>query len=381
MKKLLLLLLLLFIPIVCFGQFEMQRNNIKSTNYFNNESIKNYWKDSNQEFDDLEGIYEPLGSVDESVLGYVLGIIKVNDYYEIIMLGQPYGSRDVNKGGVKATAKKMPTEGVYNLRWRMANARNIEKGFIIVENTVLDITLTRFGSASNSKYVKTFAPSLTSNSNPKKPIGWAGNGSGLIISKSGYIVTNHHVIEDADDIEVEFILNGEVRNFNAEIVQSDKVNDLAIIKIFDMNFDGMNEPPYNFKLRGSDVGTKVYAFGYPMALSIMGKEIKVTDGMISSKTGFDGNITTYQITAPIQGGNSGGPLFDEQANLIGINSSGIRKDIADNVAYSIKTSYVSNLLDVLPKSIELPSSTRLKSLSLIEQIKEISKYVVLIKVK
>ena len=118
-----------------------------------------------------------------------------------------------------------------------------------------------------------------------------------------------------------------------------------------------------------------------MALTVMGKEIKVTDVMISSKTGFDGNITTYQITAPIQGGNSGGPLFDEQANLIGINSSGIRKDIADNVAYSIKTSNVSNLLDVLPKSIELPSSTKLKSLPLTEQIKEISKYVVLVKVK
>ena len=185
----------------------------------------------------------------------------------------------------------------------------------------------------------------------------------------------------AEDIEVEFMLNNELQKFNAEVVQVDKTNDLAVLKIFDMNFDGVSEPPYNFKFRGSDVGTKVYAFGYPMALSIMGKEIKVTDGMISSKSGFDGNITTYQITAPIQGGNSGGPLFDEQANLIGINSSGIRKDIADNVAYSIKTSYVSNLLDVLPKSIELPSSTKLKSLPLTEQIKEISKYVVLVKVK
>ena len=118
-----------------------------------------------------------------------------------------------------------------------------------------------------------------------------------------------------------------------------------------------------------------------MALSIMGKEIKVTDGMISSKTGFDGNITTYQITAPIQGGNSGGPLFDEKGNLIGINSSGLRKDIADNVAYSVKTSYVLNLIDILPKSIELPSNKKLESLPLTEQIKEISKYVVLIKVK
>ena len=220
-----------------------------------------------------------------------------------------------------------------------------------------------------------------SNKRVSSPGEWAGNGSGVIISKSGHIITNHHVIEDAEDIEVEFILNDEVQKYNAEIVQVDKTNDLAIVKIVDVNFDGVGELPYNFKTRSSDVGTKVYAFGYPLALSIMGKEIKVTDGMISSKTGFDGDITTYQITAPIQAGNSGGPLFDEKGNLIGINSSGIRKDVAANVAYSIKTSYILNLIDILPKSIELPSNTKLTSLPLTEQIKEISKYVVLIKVK
>ena len=139
--------------------------------------------------------------------------------------------------------------------------------------------------------------------------------------------------------------------------------------------------PYNFKSRSSDVGTKVYAFGYPMALSVMGKEIKITDGIISSKSGYDGDITTYQITAPIQGGNSGGPLFDDKGNFIGINSSGLSKDFADNVGYTIKSSYVLNLIDVLPKSIDLPSNTKLQSLPLTEQVKEISKYVVLVKVK
>jgi S1-C subfamily serine protease len=148
-----------------------------------------------------------------------------------------------------------------------------------------------------------------------------------------------------------------------------------------MNFDGLDNLPYNFKTRSSDVGTKVYAYGYPMALSLMGKEIKITDGIISSKSGFDGDITTYQITAPIQGGNSGGPLFDDNANFLGINSSGLSKEIAENVGYTIKSSYVLNLIDVLPKGIDLPSSTKLKSLSLTEQIKEISKYVVLVKVK
>ena len=376
MKK---LLLLLFIPFVSFGQFEMSRKNIKSTDYINEESIKNYWKNSNREFDDLEGIYEPLASFDESVLGYILGIIKVSDYYEIIMLGEPYGSKDVIKGGVKATAKKMPATGVYNLRWRMADARNIEKGFLFKENSVITTKFSRFPNRNDVTYVKTFDPSLTPNI--KKPIGWAGNGSGLVVSTTGYIITNYHVVEDADEIEVEFIVNEEVQTFNAEIVQLDKVNDLAIIKIFDMNFDGLDNLPYNFKTESSDVGTKVYAYGYPMALSIMGKEIKITDGIISSKTGFDGDVTTYQITAPIQGGNSGGPLFDDKGNFLGINSSGLRKDIADNVGYTIKSNYVKNLIDVLPKNIDLPSNRMLETLSLVEQIKEISKYVVLIKVK
>ena len=77
----------------------------------------------------------------------------------------------------------------------------------------------------------------------------------------------------------------------------------------------------------------------------------------------------------------GGPLFDDKGNLIGINSSKFNSDETENVNYSIKSSYVLNLIDVLPKSIDLPSSTELQSLPLTEQIKEISKYVVLVKVK
>jgi len=77
----------------------------------------------------------------------------------------------------------------------------------------------------------------------------------------------------------------------------------------------------------------------------------------------------------------GGPLFDDKGNLIGINSSKFNSDETENVNYSIKSSYVLNLIDVLPKSIDLPSSNKLQSLPLTEQIKEISKYVVLVKVK
>lgn len=55
--------------------------------------------------------------------------------------------------------------------------------------------------------------------------------------------------------------------------------------------------------------------GYPLT-SYMGEEVKITDGIISSKTGYEGDIVTYQISAPIQPGNSGGPLFDKKEILL-----------------------------------------------------------------
>jgi len=334
------------------------------------QSIRDYLDQNGTEL--IEGIWEYSGS-DSSE--YRLAIVKKDYKFEAIILER---SRKFKIGDLKATLETAASDEVLSIKWIMGDKRTTKRTVGTVKNNaIIEFNL------SGPAMLYRIYPKFNKKGNQKKAKTgeWAGNGSGIIISKSGHIITNHHVIDDADKIEVEFMLNDELQKFNAEVVQVDKVNDLAVLKIFDMDFNGIDEPPYNFKFRGSDVGTKVYAFGYPLALSIMGKELKVTDGMISSKTGFDGDITTYQITAPIQGGNSGGPLFDEQANLIGINSSIIRKDIAANVAYSIKTSYVSNLIDVLPKSIELPSSKVLESLSLTEQIKEISKYVVLVKVK
>jgi S1-C subfamily serine protease len=336
-------------------------------------SLKEYFKNNDTPI--LEGVYTVKST--NTNRNYKIALLEAVDdkFYGYQLSGFMYNSENWKTGEVRTIFEKTSVDGFYNVTWLNDYKKQELSEIVEMKNGVI-------ASFGNYNMIKLYPEVGSKNSTERKKTGeWAGNGSGVIISKSGHIITNHHVIEDANYIEVEFILDNQLQKFNAEIVQVDKVNDLAILKIFDMNFNGVNEPPYNFKLRSSDVGTKVYAYGYPMALTIMGKEIKVTDGMISSKTGFDGNITTYQITAPIQGGNSGGPLFDEQANLIGINSSGIRKDIADNVAYSIKTSYVSNLLDILPKSIDLPSSTKLKLQPLTKQIKEISKYVVLIKVK
>ena len=337
---------------------------------FNSEESGREYLDNNAE--GLEGIWEYGGSSQAQRLAFV----KKDFKYEAIALKRK-GRYKI--GDIKATLETAATESVLSIDFYGNQGETYKCVGIVKSDGLIEFVLP--GSTGGQRMFYKVYPKLGKKNKRVKNGEWAGNGSGIIISKSGYIITNHHVIDDADDIEVEFILNNQVKKFNTEIVQVDKVHDLAILKIVDVNFDGTNALPYNFKSRVSDVGTQVYAFGYPYALLGMGKEIKVTDGIISSKTGLDGNITTYQITAPIQAGNSGGPLFDDKGNFIGINSSGIRKDIADNVGYSIKTSYALNLIDILPRVIELPSNKKLASLPLTEQIKQISKYVVLIKVK
>lgn len=227
-----------------------------------------------------------------------------------------------------------------------------------------------------------FEKNLVSDNIPNSDFGdWKGNGTGFFISKDGYLATNYHVVAEATEIEIEFIRNGQKQNYKAKVIQSDKQNDLAILKIDDNSFIPFSSIPYNFQTSLTDVGSNVFALGYPMALSVMGTEIKFTDGKISSKTGFQGDISTYQMTTPIQPGNSGGPLFDYDGNLIGINSAKIRADVADNVSYAIKSSYLKNLIDVLPTTLSLPNDKTIMNKTLTEKIKIISDYVVLIRIK
>ena len=221
---------------------------------------------------------------------------------------------------------------------------------------------------------------------PSEPITksdvWKGNGSGFFINEKGYIATNYHVIEDASYIQVEYFQKGEKKIYKAEVVVSDKQNDLSIIKIIDNSFEELPRIPYFFDLNKRDVGTNVFTLGYPIE-DVMGSEIKFTDGKISSKTGIKGDVTVYQISVPIQPGNSGGPLFDDKGNLIGITSSGLNRKYfnTENVNYAIKLSYLKNLVDVMPQQIVLPSDIEIRNKKLTDKIKILSDYIPIIRIK
>ena len=203
------------------------------------------------------------------------------------------------------------------------------------------------------------------------------SGSGFILSKDGIVATNFHVIDGANGIDVFINRNGTIKTYKAKVLISDKTNDISLLKIEDDSFVNFSSIPYAIKTSIQDVGTGVFTLGYPMS-NILGEEIKVTDGIISSKTGYKGDIVTYQISAPIQHGNSGGPLFDKQGNIVGITNAGVED--AQNVGYAIKTSYLKNLIDVAPTSITLPTNNSISGLSFTEKIKRLTPYVVLIKI-
>ncbi|WP_346854590.1 serine protease [uncultured Draconibacterium sp.] len=132
--------------------------------------------------------------------------------------------------------------------------------------------------------------------------------SGFAITTNGIIVTNYHVVENAESIKVKGINSNFDKSYDAKVVVFDKNNDIALLKLTESETMKLSIP-FTLRTELAKVGESIYALGYPLRAS-MGDEIKLTNGIISSKTGFQGDATTYQVSAPVQPGNSGGPLFD-----------------------------------------------------------------------
>lgn len=203
----------------------------------------------------------------------------------------------------------------------------------------------------------------------QSPLRWSGSGFAL---KYGYVVTNYHVVEGANNITIKGINGDFSKSYKASVVATDRLNDLAILLIDDSSFNGYGTTPYSVKTSTSEVGEDIFVLGYPLTAT-MGEEIKYTTGVISSKTGFQGDVSVYQISAPIQPGNSGGPLFDSKGNLIGIVSA--KHTGAENVGYAIKVSYLRNLIESYTAKAIIPTSNSISSLPRTAQISTIKKFV------
>lgn len=162
-----------------------------------------------------------------------------------------------------------------------------------------------------------------------------GSGSGVIYKKDGdiaYVVTNAHVVDGAEKIEI-VMTNGD--RYEAELVGSDAINDLAVLK---MSAEAVTEIAELGDSDSVQVGEPVIAIGNPLGLDFYGS---VTSGIISGKEralvtdNGAGEIAVLQTDAAINPGNSGGALLNIQGQVIGINSAKISSEYAEGIAFAI----------------------------------------------
>lgn len=171
-------------------------------------------------------------------------------------------------------------------------------------------------------------------------------GTGFAVSKIGQVVTAAHVVKGASKVEV--LAKGKL--FKARVIQIDPLNDLAVLQV-----EGMELPALPLR-QSTDVmvGQSVFTVGFPN-IELQGSNPKMTKGDISSLTGLQDSPTCWQISVPIQTGNSGGPLIDDDGNVIGVIVSrlnscqdGSGNTVAtQNVNYAVKSAYLLPMLSGL----------------------------------
>jgi S1-C subfamily serine protease len=176
---------------------------------------------------------------------------------------------------------------------------------------------------------------------------YASAGSGFWISADGWIVTNEHVVSDAKVVDLR-LRDGKI--IQAKVVQTDESKDLALIKA------DIAPPQWLAVSKGEtdlQLGRTVFTVGYPSPM-VQGVEPKFTDGRVSAASGIGDRKDSYQITVPVQHGNSGGPLVDFATGwVVGvINAKLVDRSgaAADNVSYAIKVNVLSGFLDSVPEA-------------------------------
>jgi S1-C subfamily serine protease len=184
-----------------------------------------------------------------------------------------------------------------------------------------------------------------------------GEGSGVIIDRTGIVLTNAHVIRDA--IEVEVVFNDDHQPMTGRVLGQVPERDLAVIRVDADDLDpipiGHSEPPW------LNLGDPVVAVGFPLDLG----GVTVTKGIVSGQdrtitVGEDVTGVTHlegmlQTDAAINPGNSGGALVDMEGRLVGINSAGAAAGAAENIGFAIA---IDNALPVIEEILSQPRSAR-----------------------
>jgi S1-C subfamily serine protease len=209
------------------------------------------------------------------------------------------------------------------------------------------------GTSGEAGKGATGSPKASKNSD--KNVG--GTGTGFVVSASGHILTNNHVVDGCSEIRGN--LNGQPET-TLRVVSNDAQNDLALLQ----GPTGSFKDYARFRDRSVHSGDSVVAIGYPFH-GLLTSDFTVTTGIVSSLSGILNDTRFLQISAAVQPGNSGGPLFDTNGLVVGVVSQKLDAlymarhtgNIPENINFAIKTGAIRDFLDnsVVPYESAAPA--------------------------
>jgi S1-C subfamily serine protease len=198
------------------------------------------------------------------------------------------------------------------------------------------------------------------------------NGTGFLIDAKGLMITNAHVVKNSRNI---YVQNNKGEQFKAFVVRLDVARDVAIIKIDDDRFKS-SALPYGISKETSDLAEPIFTLGFPR------DEIVYGEGYKSAKTGFNGDTLSCQITVAANPGNSGGPIFNHDGEVIGILSA--KETQTEGAVFAVQSKYIYRVMDELKKNplyknVKLSTKSTLTGMNKIQQVKKIQDYVFMVK--
>lgn len=298
-------------------------------------------------------------------------------------------------GYVKAHFRKTAYDKVYEGLWYMADFSIEKRNYVVEENGLIKTTSTQYDPENKyieitreTVYLKAYPP-INKNIYSKSDSKLKTSGSGFLISTNGLVATNYHVVENADKIDVVFPEKGITKVATIRI--KDSRNDIAILELTEFSFSSYFSQPIPFALNDANtikVGEEVFTLGFPLG-EMMGDKTRLSNGRINSLYGLQDDPRLFQISNPLQPGNSGGPLFNNKGELVGLVVSSLNAKyfyenvgiIPQNVNFAIKSIYLQNLISMMPEGDNILKRKNLvKQGKMEEQIEQLNPFIVQIKV-
>ncbi|RNL56109.1 S1 family peptidase [Pedobacter jejuensis] len=341
-----------------------------------------------QETEAFEQLRRNDATIDHKVVSHKVFLHNMEEYAEQLRLKEQLDAihSEIDVDAISAQVGPHPSK-VVQLWRKHKSAIAVAASFIVL--SFVSIYSIQHNSQQTDKYVQlskqvnnslktqnNLIRKISSDNTPVNKLTNPGNfgGTGFAVSTNGYIATNLHVIKDADSV---YIQNSDGESFKVKVVHRDSEYDIAILKIDDKNFRNLSALPYTIKKNSTGVGENVYTWGYPKDDAVLG------EGYVSSKSGFIGDTTQYQVAIPLNPGNSGGPLLDNNGNLVGIISG--KETAAEGASFAVKSKYILEAMRAIPqdslgKKLTVNKKSILSGMRRDKQIEKLQDYVFMIKV-